>query len=313
MKAKGRATLFILILIVLLAAGFYQFREREWFKDFLRSARIGIEGFKEKKTVSEEEKRVTKKEWFKDFLGRTGAGIEGFKDSWAQRKGADEEKVLSGGGVTVIPEIEKVIPEEVKKEKKTTKSLDKYSQFLFSKGEYELAIREYSKIIRDYPRHSKAPEVQYTIGESYRQLRNFEEAIKAYRKVIRTYPAGNYVARSQYNVAVIYHLDLEDYEQARKEYKKVFLIKGALADDAQFMLGSTYYQEGSLEEAKEEYQRVIDKYPQSKRAAAAQYKIGKCYEGEEDWEKAIEVYRMVVEKYPGKYADKSLKAIYALE
>jgi tol-pal system protein YbgF len=58
------------------------------------------------------------------------------------------------------------------------------------------------------------------------------------------------------------------------------------------------FDQGDLEAAREEFQRIIKQYPKSPHADNAQFWIGEIYYREKWYEKAILEYQKVIEKYP---------------
>ncbi len=310
MDEKGKAGVFFLILIVIVAAGIYQFRDRKWVRDFLVSSRAGIEAFKDTWNERQGGEKVFALREVEAVPRETSLSREEVKSKIPEGK-----KPSLGEEKKVIPREKKAAPPKPDPEDKTAEGIAKYAHFLYSEGEYVRAIKEYSQLLKDHPRFSGAAGVQYAIGEGYRALRFFEDAIEAYQEVLKNYPASSSITKAQYNIGVIYHLDLENYEEARKEYEKVLLIgkNNPFVDDAQYMIAFTYQREGNFAEARREYQKVIDEYPRSKRVPTAHYDIGSCYRKEGESEKALQAYKLVVREYSGNIADKALQAINEIE
>ena len=70
-----------------------------------------------------------------------------------------------------------------------------------------------------------------------------------------------------------------------------------LADNAQYWLGEAYYVNKAYPEAEAAFQRVIDKYPQSRKLADALLKIGFCRYELKQWQSAREVLGQVVARF----------------
>ena len=73
------------------------------------------------------------------------------------------------------------------------------------------------------------------------------------------------------------------YDRAIVAFQKFLATypDSSLADNAQYWLGEAYYVNKAYPEAQAAFQRVVDKYPQSRKLADALLKIGYCrYETE---------------------------------
>jgi tol-pal system protein YbgF len=71
----------------------------------------------------------------------------------------------------------------------------------------------------------------------------------------------------------------------------------ALADNAQYWLGEAYYVNKSFPEAQTAFQRVVDKYPQSRKIPDAMLKIGFCRYELKQWESARQVLSQVATRF----------------
>ncbi len=96
----------------------------------------------------------------------------------------------------------------------------------YRKRNYQGAIEQFTALLNSGVSDNLADNCHYWIGESYYGLRNYREAIQAFERVLN--------------------------------------IDGAdKADDAQFMIGSSYAALGEKNAAKEAYQKLITLYPKS--------------------------------------------------
>jgi tol-pal system protein YbgF len=103
---------------------------------------------------------------------------------------------------------------------------------LFHERQYQQAIEEFQQLLATDMNHSLADNAQYWIGESYYALGRYQEAIMAFEKVPQ-FPKSN------------------------------------KNDWAKFKLGQCYYQMGNKERARQEFQELLDLYPDSDLAARA--------------------------------------------
>ena len=70
------------------------------------------------------------------------------------------------------------------------------------------------------------------------------------------------------------------------------------AEDEVYASAKQAFDQGDLETAREEFQKIIKQYPKSRHADNAQFWIGEIYYREKWYEKAILEYQKVLEKYP---------------
>jgi tol-pal system protein YbgF len=71
-----------------------------------------------------------------------------------------------------------------------------------------------------------------------------------------------------------------------------------LADNAQYWLGEAYYVNKAFPDAQAAFQRVVDKYPQSRKLPDALLKIGYCRYELKQWDAAKQVLTLVLTQYP---------------
>ncbi len=188
--------------------------------------------------------------------------------------------------------------------------------------EYNDAIPEFKKLIKHYPLSKEAPEAQYYIGLCLEHQDKLFDAFKSYQVVIDKYPfserSGEVVQR-QYDIGV----ELLEGQSKRAKFAQAFMgtdyniidvfkavIKnapyGPLAASAQYKI-ALYLQEKLLfQEARDEFEKVINDYPDSEWAKAAKYQIAitdakrapKAQYEQETTKAAMEEFKDFVEVYP---------------
>jgi tol-pal system protein YbgF len=103
---------------------------------------------------------------------------------------------------------------------------------LFHNREYQQAVEGFEDLLAQNMNHSYSDNAQYWIGECYYAMGRFREAIMAFEKVF-TFPKSN-----------------------KNDY-------------AQFKIGQCYFKLGDKERARQEFQQLIDNYPESELAPRA--------------------------------------------
>ena len=108
---------------------------------------------------------------------------------------------------------------------------------LFNNRQYEDAKNLFSRLLDSGVDHPLIPNCQYWIGET--------------------------------------HYGMGEYRQAIDEFQKVFDYRSQLKhDDAQIMIANSYKQLGDNERARQAYQRLIDRYPNSEYINFARQQLG---------------------------------------
>lgn len=193
---------------------------------------------------------------------------------------------------------------------------------LYEAKEYKKAIREFEKLLKHYPKARQAPDAQFTIGKCYEDQGALYRAFKEYQVVIDKYPFSELAAeivRKQYDIGLRL---LEGSEKTNRfvkafsggEYNVVDVFKGViknapygeLAPPAQYKIGLYLLEKRLYQEARDEFEKVVNDYPDSEWAKAAKYQIaltdarrspGSSYD-QKVTQAAVEGFNNFVKSYP---------------
>jgi len=103
----------------------------------------------------------------------------------------------------------------------------------------------------------------YNTGLRAFNSRNYKDAIKIFTDVITKFPSGEYTDNANFWIGECFY-SLGEFPSAIKSYEKVLTFKSSSkADDAQFKLGVTYNKMGQQTLAKQELNKLINRYPAS--------------------------------------------------
>jgi len=155
--------------------------------------------------------------------------------------------------------------------------------------EYKEAIRELKKLIKHFPRAREAPDAQYYIGLSLEEQEQLFDAFKGYQVVIDKYPFSERsaeIVKRQYDIGVKL-LEGEDRKSKFMEslkgtnYNVIEIFKtviknapyGDYAPLAQYKMGLYLMENHLFQEARDEFEKVLNDYPDSEWAKAAKYQI----------------------------------------
>ena len=103
----------------------------------------------------------------------------------------------------------------------------------------------------------------YVDRKLFFQNQEFDDAIVGFKELVSSDATNDLADNCQYWLAECYY-SKKDFKRAIGEFTKVFNYAGTdKDDDAQLKLGLAYQSMGSIEKAKEEFQRLIDYFPGS--------------------------------------------------
>ncbi len=159
--------------------------------------------------------------------------------------------------------------------------------------QFKESSNEFEKLLKHYPRSVEAPDAQFYIAKIIEDDGDFFAAYKEYQKVVDRYPFSERsaeVIQRQYDIGV----KLLNGEQTKGKIRdaitggadyniiEVFrsVIKnapyGPLAAVSQYKIGLYLEEKQLYPEARDEFEKVINDYPNSEWIKPAQYQIAVC-------------------------------------
>lgn len=160
-------------------------------------------------------------------------------------------------------------------------------------------------------------DAQYRIAQTYYDGGIWEMAIAAAERVLSEYPSSSSEADVHGLLGLAHYYrgrhdqDVGSYDAARRDYQETmdFAPYGEKADDAQYRIGESYYEEAkaanTVETAKAAYakaivalQAVLDNYAKTNSADDAQYRIARCNHRLGNYASARAEYQKVIDAYP---------------
>ncbi len=159
-------------------------------------------------------------------------------------------------------------------------------------GQYENALAAYRNFLKIYPAAMQASKAQFRIAQILEEQGNASKAFDAYQTLVSRYPdtpefeqavAQQVLIANQYlqgkRVVFLGMPLIPGAERAQQMYRSILnnAPYSKHAPVAQFNLGLTYERQKMLVDARNAYQTVLDKYPNSDIADDALYQIGYIY------------------------------------
>ncbi|MDE1921098.1 MAG: outer membrane protein assembly factor BamD [Candidatus Omnitrophica bacterium] len=163
-----------------------------------------------------------------------------------------------------------------------------FAQSFRDQGNCKKAIVEYKKLLNTYPRSKEAPEAEFYTGQCLEKMDKPYEAYKAYQMVIDKYPFSNRSAQIvtlEYNIAnhLLENKGRSKWAQAvMGSDQRVIEILNTVVKDApygkyaalsEYKIGLYYKERGDYQNARDEFEKTMDDYPNSEWAQAAKFQI----------------------------------------
>lgn len=167
-------------------------------------------------------------------------------------------------------------------------------------GDIQAATQTLKKAIAINPETQTAMKAMYRLGftqETY--LKDYEGAILSYQEFIKQSRDSLSVYEVQKRVAALYFDTAKDPEKAVELYRKLQTSNPTSleADFFQFRIAEAYFRKNNFEQARIEFESLMEKYPKSQYVARTRYQIGNSYYMEGKYEKAIEVLRHAIRQH----------------
>ncbi len=216
-----------------------------------------------------------------------GAGVEELLGVEGEQQAKSEDEVLKLLGITTEEDTAKATSREVVQKTEVEQLREKVLQLEKQLREKEsqiaslktdLAAKE--RLISELESKSRTTgvrvaaagephppsaefRVRYQDALAEYKARNYKTALQLFQELLQTDPNNTLSDNCQYWIGECYY-GLEDYNQALVAFEKVFTFPQTnKAADAQLKIGLCYLRLGDRERARQEFQRLIDNYPDS--------------------------------------------------
>jgi TolA-binding protein len=188
----------------------------------------------------------------------------------------------------------------------------------FEKLNYKKVCEVYQKLLKKYPQSKWAaiarerielirnnlayPQAlnDYILAEKYFEQGRYEKSIQSLVDIIEKYSQSALASESLYFLGDIYHFKLKDYGKAVDEYQNLIqnFPQNRHVANAQFKVGECCRKLEMWQEAIAAYKKFIEDYSQYGYSDYAQFYIGQCYEKLKDWKEAKDAYSLISTNYP---------------
>jgi len=140
----------------------------------------------------------------------------------------------------------------------------------------------------------------YILAEKYFERGNYEKSIQSLLDIIEKYPKSGLASEALYFLGDIYQFKLKNYNKAMDEYQNLIqdFPQNRFVANAQFKIAECCRKLEEWQEAIKAYGKFIKDCSQYGYSDYAQFYIGQCYEKLKDWKKAKDAYSLISTNYP---------------
>ncbi len=177
----------------------------------------------------------------------------------------------------------------------------------------------YDQLVERYPRSSHVDDALYNKAWCLINLERKEEAVPIFEQIVAEHSGGTYGPRSQFTLGDYYY-GLKEYDKARESYqtflerfpadkltaqdralpRKAKTLLGHLGEIDAYNLysaGEKLFDEKNYDEAVKIFKEVQQKYPQSDQAVNSLVNIAAAYMAQEEYRDAGAIFQEVVDNY----------------
>ncbi|MGA2071028.1 MAG: tetratricopeptide repeat protein [Sedimentisphaerales bacterium] len=141
---------------------------------------------------------------------------------------------------------------------------------------YDQAQKEIDKLAVDFAGNSDLPEAIFWITERFQRLDRFEDAKVYYQRIIRDFPGNPWAEKAKFwleRVNILSQIVSQNYDGAKVALDKVIADFAGNPDlpESLFWISERLQRLDRFEDAKQNFQRIIDNYPASPWAAKSKF------------------------------------------
>ncbi len=175
-------------------------------------------------------------------------------------------------------------------------------------GQWSLAAEVMNDLIANYASQFELIDIIYRLAKVYEhQLNQAPRALEIYQEISNRYPRSRELGKVNVAIGSIY-LSQKRYDLAREKFKYVlnnYSDDEASCLQAQMSIAKAYELENNWHKAVNEYQWVVENFPNTLPALDIPMYIARYYESQQEhelariaYDKAIKQYTTTVEQYP---------------
>ncbi len=163
--------------------------------------------------------------------------------------------------------------------------------------DYPKAIERYEWVIKNHPQHPLAKRAHLGMEEGYRGLGKMDQAEKILKELVSGFPQDDIQFEGQLRLGILYLAQRKFGEAVAALSVAVRSPEEPVASQAQFKMGEVYLEAGNRESALVQFSRVVYLYPHhTDLMEEALLKLGALYMEEKKIPEARQVYQKLLDK-----------------
>ncbi|GEM_PF-240659 len=166
-----------------------------------------------------------------------------------------------------------------------------FSMQFYKDKNYKRAENEFKNLVKTFPKSDVSAEALYFLGQVHEEQGEYFRAFKDYQKIINDYPQServDEVIERQFRIGDMYMTGKKEklmglpikpsLSHAVEIFTKIVETSpySAYGDQSQFRLAQAYRTRRDWRKAGEEYQKLIDNYPDSNLVDDAKFQMAEC-------------------------------------
>ncbi len=167
-----------------------------------------------------------------------------------------------------------------------------------SRGQLGVAEQIYREVYQLYPQSHEAVEALLKIGKIWQHdYQNGQQALLNYLQLEHDYPDSPLVLPAREEAAQIIKYTLCDYSRAVEFYQRLLDLNKGTPDKYYYEIADCYFRLGNYPQARIELETLLETYPHSLLIADALYRKGgllllegRTEDARKDWRRLIEAY-----------------------
>lgn len=170
---------------------------------------------------------------------------------------------------------------------------------LMHSGKFENSMQIFDAIYQERPDSKLAARALFHQGEILnKSLGRYQEALVSYLQLLKQYPHSDMALASQRRVAEIYKYRFQDNPAAIVAYQNLLDMGTPDRAEGLYEIADSYFKLNNFEQARIEFERFLEKHPDSEKTAEVTYRIGVCLYIEGELKDSEDALQGVIETWP---------------
>lgn len=165
---------------------------------------------------------------------------------------------------------------------------------------YQKAIEKASSVLEYYPKSRWVDDALIMVGECFFYRQEYTKAQRKFEEIISLYPHSEFVPQAEILLGKTF-LALREFDAAEKKFREITLndhFPKSIRQQAEYELGSLYFEKDNFEAAAEVYTRTARQSDDRLTRAMSLYRLGECKVQLKSYSEAVPVFRRAVQESP---------------